>query len=77
MNTAPSPCITIFLDDERLQLPAPSAISDLLTHLQRAPESVATALNGRFVAARRANKHACKTATRCCSSKPLWEVDAP
>jgi sulfur carrier protein len=50
MNTAPSPCITIYLDDERLQLPAPSAISDLLTHLQRAPESVATALNGRFVA---------------------------
>ena len=55
-GASPSASLTIYLDDERLQLPAPSALSDLLAHLQRPPESVATGLNGRFVA-REARAH--------------------
>lgn len=42
--------IQIFLDDQALSLPAPLSLADLLQAQQRAPESVATALNGMFVA---------------------------
>lgn len=45
-----SALITIRLDDEPLQLPRFSSLADLMTQLQRAPESAATALNGQFVA---------------------------
>lgn len=41
--------ITILLDEQPLQLAASASLADLLAHLQRAPDSVATALNGRFV----------------------------
>ncbi|MBB4844565.1 sulfur carrier protein [Paucibacter oligotrophus] len=44
MNT-----ITLQLDEQALTLPAGSTLAQLLAHAQRAPESVATALNGRFV----------------------------
>jgi sulfur carrier protein len=42
--------ITIYLDDQPQPMPAGSTLADLLAQLQRAPESVATALNGQFVA---------------------------
>jgi sulfur carrier protein len=42
--------ITIHLDDKPLQMPTGNTLADLLEQLQRAPESVATALNGQFVA---------------------------
>ncbi len=42
--------ITIHLDDQALQLPAGSTLADLLALQQRAPESVATARNGQFIA---------------------------
>jgi sulfur carrier protein len=42
--------ITIYLDDKPLPMPTGSTLADLLAQLQRAPDSVATALNGQFVA---------------------------
>ena len=42
--------ITIHLDERPQPLPAGSTLAELLELLQRAPESVATALNGQFVA---------------------------
>lgn len=42
--------ITIHLDEKPLPLPTGSTLADLLDQLQRAPDSVATALNGQFVA---------------------------
>ncbi|MGN6830056.1 sulfur carrier protein ThiS [Paucibacter sp. M5-1] len=42
--------ITIHLDEQALQLPPGSTLAELLVRQQRAPESVATARNGEFVA---------------------------
>jgi len=42
--------ITIHLDEQALRLPEGSTLDELLVLQQRAPESVATACNGRFVA---------------------------
>lgn len=42
--------ITIHLDEQALQLPAGSTLADLLVRQLRAPDSVATARNGQFVA---------------------------
>jgi len=42
--------ITIHLDDQALSLPEGSTLDQLLIQQQRPPESVATALNGQFVA---------------------------
>ncbi|UXH77855.1 sulfur carrier protein ThiS [Roseateles amylovorans] len=51
MDSDPTPTsITVRLDDRDIVLRAGSSLSDLLTHAQRAPDSVATAVNGRFVA---------------------------
>lgn len=41
--------ITIHLDQRPLELPAGTTLAALLALQQRAPESVATALNGLFV----------------------------
>jgi len=42
--------ITIHLDEHALTLPDGSTLDQLLIQQQRAPESVATARNGQFVA---------------------------
>ncbi len=42
--------LTIRLDDQPLTLPIGATLADLLAHQQRRPETVATAVNGRFVA---------------------------
>jgi len=42
--------LTIHLDDQTHALPAGSSLAHFLAQLQCAPESVATALNGQFVA---------------------------
>ena len=39
----------IVLDEQDLTLPGPCTLAELLQQLGRAPESVATALNGQFV----------------------------
>lgn len=41
--------ITVHLDEQSLEVPAGTSLSALLALQQRAPESVATALNGLFV----------------------------
>ena len=41
--------ITIHFDERALQVPAGTTLAVLLEQQQRAPESVATALNGLFV----------------------------
>ncbi len=41
--------ITVLLDEQPLRLSAGSSLAQLLEQLRRPPESVATALNGRFV----------------------------
>lgn len=42
--------LTIRLDDQPLTLPIGATLADLLAQQQRRPETVATAVNGRFVA---------------------------
>ena len=42
--------ILVSLDGQQQQVPAATALADLLARLSLAPESVATALNGQFVA---------------------------
>jgi len=44
-----STTIQIQLDEQALSLPAHTTLAQLLEQSQRSPESVATALNGRFV----------------------------
>lgn len=44
------PTITVLLDEQPHPLPAGCTLEQLLQRLGRAPESVATALNGHFVA---------------------------
>ena len=42
--------ITILLDEQPHEIPAGSSLAQLLALLERAPDSAATAVNGRFVA---------------------------
>lgn len=49
MINVPHDTVHIQLDDSALELTAPCTLAALLQRLDRAPESVATALNGRFV----------------------------